>query len=103
MKIRDIVILREALDDLNNGRLFYEHIQENIGGYFWDSLVSDIESLIIYAGVHTKIDDLYRMLSRRFPYAIYYQVEGEIVRVIAILPMRRDPVWIKKQLGHRIP
>ena len=37
-----------------------------IGEYFWDSLFADIESLVIYAGVHVREHGLCRMLSKRF-------------------------------------
>lgn len=41
------------------------------------------------------------MLSKRFPFGIYYEVEGETAYVYAILDMRRDPLWIRKELGGR--
>ena len=43
--------------------------------YFVDSLMADIESLHLYAGVHPKHFGYYRMIARRFPYAIYYRLE----------------------------
>jgi len=101
VNIADIVLLKEALVDLNNGRNFYDHIHGGAGNYFWDSLVADIESLIIYAGVHSKYSNFYRMLARRFPYAIYYEIDSKVVRVVAVLPMRREPLWINKLL--RLP
>jgi len=54
MSIKRIQILSEAEADLEDGRLFYEIQEQGVGEYFWDSLLSDIESLIIYAGVHIK-------------------------------------------------
>ncbi|MFZ4441046.1 MAG: hypothetical protein ACOYOS_21755 [Syntrophales bacterium] len=39
MKIR---LLSSALDDLSEGRLFYEKQGEGLGDYFFDSLFSDI-------------------------------------------------------------
>ena len=54
MNIKHIQILSEAEADLKDGRLFYETQEQGVGEYFWDSLLSDIESLIIYAGVHSK-------------------------------------------------
>ena len=101
MNITDIVLLKEALVDLNDGKIFYDRIYQGAGSYFWDSLIADIESLIIYAGVHNKRSDFYRMLAKRFPYAIYYQIDNTVVRVVAVLPMRRKPLWIKKQLKER--
>ena len=101
MKIKDIVILKEVADDLNDGKYFYDQKEAGVGDYFWDNLIADIESLVIYAGIHSKKCGLYRMFSKRFPYAIYYEIEDEIARVIAVLPMRRDPEWIKKKLKER--
>ncbi len=52
MKIRDVVALKEVANDLSDGKAFYDRIEAGAGDYFWDSLVADIESLIIYAGIH---------------------------------------------------
>ena len=41
------------------------------------------------------------MFSKRFPYAIYYELKDDIAFVAAILPMRRDPDWAKKGLERR--
>ncbi len=101
MKAKDIVVLKEASNDLKDGKDFYNHKEVGVGDYFWDSLIADIESLIIYAGIHSKKYGFYRMLSRRFPYAIYYEIKDNIAYVVAILPMHRDPVWIKHKLKKR--
>ena len=68
------------------------------GGYFLDSLSSDIDSLLLYAGTQIKVFDSYRLLSRRFPYAVYYSVEGKTICVEAVLDCRRDPAWIRQRL-----
>lgn len=41
------------------------------------------------------------MLSRRFPFGIYYEVEDETAYVYAILDLRRDPLWIQQRLAER--
>jgi len=41
------------------------------------------------------------MFAKRFPYAIYYEIKGEIAYVVAVLPMRRDPLWIKRRIQQR--
>jgi hypothetical protein len=103
MKVKDVVVMKEVADDLNDGKAFYEQGESGIGEYFWDSLFADIESLVIYAGVHVREHGLYRMLSRRFPYAIYYEITDETAYVIAVLPMRRNPAWLERKLHRRIP
>jgi plasmid stabilization system protein ParE len=89
MKIK---LLSSALHDLEGGRDFYEHQGENLGGYFLDSLFSDIDSLILYAGIHRKIFGFHRLLSKRFPHAIYYRLETENeVVVYRVLDCRQNP------------
>ena len=96
MKIK---ILPSAIDDLSNGRLFYEKNGENLGEYFFNSLFSDIDSLVLYAGIHQKYFGYFRMLSKRFPYAIYYKMEEDsLVVVWRILDLRRDPYTIRQSL-----
>lgn len=101
MNISSVLILEEAADDLENGKQFYSRIQSGVGQYFWDSLLSDIESLIIYAGIHTQESSFYKMLSKRFPYAIYYFIKSDIAYIVAVLPLKRAPVWLKTQLNGR--
>jgi plasmid stabilization system protein ParE len=97
MKIR---LLSSALDDLTDGRLFYEKQGEGLGEYFFDSLFSDIDSLTLYGGVHPKIFGYHRMLSKRFPYAIYYKLveDGSVAVVWRVLDLRGDPKKIRRPL-----
>jgi plasmid stabilization system protein ParE len=89
MKIR---ILSSAFNDLTRGRDFYEQQGEGLGSYFLDSLFSDIDSLALYAGIHRKVFGFHRLLSKRFPHAIYYQMETENeVVVYRVLDCRQDP------------
>jgi len=82
VKIR---ILPSAIADLDRGRMFYGRQGKNVGDYFLDSLFSDIDSLELYAGVHLKVFDFHRMLARRFPYAVYYRVDGSVCVVFRVL------------------
>jgi hypothetical protein len=62
MKIK---ILSSASQDLMDGFRFYEKQSEGIGIYFLDSIFSDIDSLIINAGIHPEyFDNYYRLLSK---------------------------------------
>jgi len=78
MNIKRIQILSDAAKDLEEGRDFYEEQEVDVGDYFWDSLLSDIEALVIFGGVHIKKFGYYRMLSKRFPYAIYYDIDEQV-------------------------
>lgn len=96
MKIR---ILASARRDLVDGFWFYEKQEKGLGAYFRDSLNSGVDSLQIHAGIHVKrFGDFHRMLSKRFPFAIYYRVEQGTIEVHAVLDSRRDPARIRQKL-----
>jgi plasmid stabilization system protein ParE len=92
-----VQILDEAEQDLIDGFHFYESQEEGLGDYFLDTLFSDIDSLRLYAGIHSIHYGYYRLLSKRFPYAIYYRVEKKVAQVWAVLDCRQNPV----QTGDR--
>ena len=97
MKVR---ILASASQDLVDGYRFYEKQTKGLGAYFLDSLYSDIDSLIINSGIHpVHLGKYHRLLSKRFPFAVYYRVEGQIALVYAVLDCRRKPAWIRKKLN----
>ncbi|VAX35900.1 hypothetical protein MNBD_UNCLBAC01-1114 [hydrothermal vent metagenome] len=101
MKIKEVLVLKEAVADLECGRIFYESNAQSIGNYFFDSLILDIESLKFYAGIHSKRCEMYRLLSKRFPFAVYYEIDENFVKVVAVLDLRRDPAWSYNQLKTR--
>ena len=96
MKVK---ILNSANQDLIDGYWFYEKQEEGLGTYFLDTLFSDIDSLKVYAGIHPlHFETYHRLLSKRFPFAVYYCVEKDMVLVYAVLDCRRNPAWIRHKL-----
>ena len=94
----NVRILDEAEQDLIDGSRFYEARDRDLGDYFLDSLFSDIGSLALYAGIHPVHWGYHRLLSKRFPFAIYYKVEGETANVWAVLDCRQNPATIEARL-----
>jgi len=91
-----------ALADLRRGFHFYERQEAGLGTYFLDPLYSDIDSLRLYAGIHpVHFGKFFRLLSRRFPFAVYYDMKDNTAFVKAILDLRREPAWIAEKLGGR--
>ena len=96
-----ISILPSAQADLASGFWFYEVQDERLGEYFLDCLTTDIESLRLFAGVHAKpVDGFYRTLSKRFPFAIYYDLDGLTAVVVAVLDCQQNPASIKSRLSE---
>ncbi len=96
-----VVVLDDAAEDIESGKRFYESCEAGVGDYFTESILSDLESLVLYAGIHPVYLGFHRMLSNRFPFGIYYEVEEEMAYVYAILDLRRDPLWIRSELKKR--
>ena len=45
------MILEDAAEDLESGAQFYESCATGVGDYFLDSILSDLDSLVLFAGV----------------------------------------------------
>ena len=94
-----VQISEDALQDLNDGFLFYEAQAVGLGDHFSACLKADIEGMRVSAGVHRIVyEDYHRLLSKVFPCGIFYTVSGDTVVVWAVIDLRRDPAWIREHL-----
>jgi hypothetical protein len=97
--ISRILVSDEATFDIQSGAAFYDSQQLGVGRYFAACVASDIDSLVLHAGVHPKRHGLHRKLSRVFPFGIYYSLNGTVVTVVRVMDLRRDPKSIKKAIS----
>ena len=97
MRIR---ILSEAERDLDLGAAFYESQSSGAGSLFILGLLEDIDRLVNRGGVHEKHLGFHRAMSQRFPFAIFYDVNGEMIDVYAVLDCRQDPAAIDSRLNQ---
>jgi len=49
MNIENIILLEDVANDIKLAENFYENQNQGLGNYFKDSIISDIESLWLYA------------------------------------------------------
>ena len=96
----NIKILTEAQNDIAKAILFYEKQKENLGKYFLDSIMSDIESLYIYYGIHFRVRNYFRLLLKRFPFAIYYKFDQNFIYIYAVLDCRQNPIFLNQRLEN---
>jgi len=95
-----IRILASARRDIEEAYAFYESKAAGLGDYFVNSLRSDIQNLKVIAGVHRLFWEHYhRMLCKKFPFAVYYTLQGSEILVFAVIDSRRDPAWVREYLG----
>lgn len=88
-----VEILSLAEDDLFAGYVFYERQQQGLGEDFVEFMRQEIERLPLNAGQHALAYGRYHraVMRRRFPFAIYYTLDGDLLQVHAVLDCRRDP------------
>lgn len=98
MKKCSVVVSDDAVLDIEQARAFYERQEAGLGEYFAACLLSDLESLAFFAGIHSVWFGYYRMLCKRFPFAVYYDVADDLAMVVAVLDMRQNPASIGKRL-----
>ena len=96
-----IEILPRAREDIVAGYRFYDQQQQGAGAYFRDSIFAAVENLRVTAGVHRTHDGYHRARAHPFPFAIYYRVADDVVRVHALLDCRRDPQRLARTLRNR--
>jgi plasmid stabilization system protein ParE len=95
-----IEILDLAEQDILDGFLFYESQQAGLGTYFIANIYVDIESLRLNAGIHHQVyKNYYRLLSHRFPFAVFYKLNEDRVSIHAVLDCRQDPVQLEQRLS----
>lgn len=94
-----IEILDLAEEDIYQGYVFYEKQERGVGDYFLHTIFGEIESLRLYAGIHAVHFGKYRLLSKVFPFGIFYTVRDDTVEVRAVLDLRRDPNSISRRLS----
>jgi plasmid stabilization system protein ParE len=79
---------------------WYESEEPGLGLAFLDQLLATYDRIatgpLHYQGLRSGIR---RALLRRFPYAVYFAVEGDFVVVLAILHVSRDPAEWQRRGG----
>jgi len=94
--------LPEVEADVQNGRLWYEEKSAGLGEEFLRVFYACSQELTRNPAVHQKVHrEFRRCLLRRFPYAIYFRVEGDRVIVFGLFHCARDPRRLRRELGER--
>jgi len=74
--MRQVLLLADAVDDLEAARDFYDAREIGAGKYCVDSLLADVEKIHELHGIHRMQFGCQRMIASRFPFGIYYRDSG---------------------------
>ena len=84
--------------DIENAFRWYENEQTGLGLEFLDELRAAYDRIAEGPFKYSQLrSNTRRALLKRFPYAVYFAVEEEIIVVLAVLHTSRDPTeWQRR-------
>jgi plasmid stabilization system protein ParE len=78
---------------------YYEDCGPGLGYDFAVEVHSTIENIIGFPKAWTILeDDIRRCQIRRFPYGIIYSQDGEVIFILAVMHLHRDPEYWKDRV-----
>jgi plasmid stabilization system protein ParE len=82
----------EALAEFIAAGRYYNQQVPGLGDAFMDEIEIGIEAILAKPTLWRIMeDDVRRYLVRRFPYGIYYTIEGGLIIIWAVKHLHRDP------------
>lgn len=89
----DIIVRSAATDDIQEAYDWYESQRAGLDDEFLAALTATRNRLLEYPEAHPVLHrDTRRVLvSRRFPYGLYYRIVGETIAIVACMHASRDP------------
>ena len=95
----NVRLLPSALADIEKASAYYEGRAEGLGQKFVDRVLETVDRIGLNPlGYVPVIRDVRRANIRRFPYALFFKIEGDAV-VIACLDSRRNPDLVRERIS----
>ena len=80
--------------ELNDAALYYEQESTGLGVKFLDEIEGYIDAIIKHPNAGKRVrGQVRRRILRRFPYGILYSVKHDGIRVLAIMNLKRRPLY----------
>ena len=91
-RVTDIKAMREV--ELNDAALYYEQERSGLGMKFLDEVGRIVSSIIRNPNAGTRVrGPVRRRILRKFPYGILYSANDDGVRILAIMNLKRRPLY----------
>ncbi len=90
----------EAEEEFNQAIDYYESCSVGLGFDFFEEVFSAIERALAHPKAWPVLeDDVRRIQTNRFPYGILYTEESEVIYILAVMHLHRDPDYWKQRKG----
>lgn len=94
-----LVLRRKAKHDLTETRRWYDERRPGLGQEFLSCVEATLAAIREHPRIFPRVDPLVRRAkTERFPYGIFYIIDGETIRVLAVLHHARSSGWWKNRL-----
>jgi len=78
---------------------YYEDREPALGADFAMEVLSTIETIVSFPSAWPILeDDLRRCQVRRFPYGILYAQDDDVILILAVMHLHRDPAYWKNRV-----
>ena len=92
----------QVVEDVASAVEWYENRRDNLGNEFLKSYYATLDLIVSRPEVHTVVhSDIRRALLRKFPYAVFFGIEGRFIIIIMVHHCMRDPTGVKSALESR--
>ena len=98
MKTR-VTFHRKVKQELSDAASYYNSENPGLGGSFLNEIDRCLESIVTSPEAGPVVSGpVRRRLTRRFPYALLYSVKPSHIRVLAVMHLKRRPMyWLGRQ------
>ncbi len=95
-----LVLRRQAKADLREAIDWYEERKSDLGHSFLVAVEATLSLIRENPRIYPRVDPVVRRAATtgRFPFGIFYRIDGETIRVIAILHNARNPEHWKRRI-----
>jgi plasmid stabilization system protein ParE len=81
-----------AEQELDAAAAVYEALQESLGQGLLDEVEAACVLISEYPAIGRRVDQFHRNVPlRRFPFMLFYRVDGALIRIIAVAHKRKRP------------
>jgi hypothetical protein len=89
----------EADEEFVDAIEYYEGCEPGLGYDFAIEVHSTIENILSFPNAWTILEDnIRRCQIRRFPYGIVYFQDGDVIFILAVMHLHRDPDYWKNRV-----
>jgi plasmid stabilization system protein ParE len=96
---RELIIRPEAEAELAKAFEWYEERMQGLGSEFMISVDATVHAIVRKPQQFVKVHkNVRRALLRRFPFAVFFLVEGTRIIILAFFHLKRDPMqWQERR------